>query len=559
MRHLLFISVVIAFAIATSSIDEPQPTYFKRYIDKMPSIGLYNNNARVLSNILANAGISVKSSLNLSMIEVFLSQSITHDISRIEFNSTAFYTEVFANDTFYGPNATNNFILQHMSVGDYLLTDDGEYRFETRNFNTAALDLSHIYGSTNEVHSVLRSYDGGKLLTSDYSITLSPFFTVSYNNLPPSKAVTQLPITTPISSEDSLIFTSGDDRLNENIGLSLSTVAFIREHNYLASVIASQEPYLNDQQIFDKARKINIAQWQNIVLYEYTPTVLGSLANCVRSYRGYDEDADIRTSVEFDMVAFRYGHSTVSNWPLIRSNGSLYTYTIPAGIFGPFPIVSSELPFSGQLGGPLNPPQVFLTAGGIENILRGLSGTKADDSDLIFNNVVRNIFFGGLIGRVVDLFTIDIVRARNGGAPSYYELRKKFYNSRCVEKGVSNLYSSNLCDASKESPSPDPLSCFSLITSNITLASLLRDLYGKVNQIDGLVGVLAEDKYPGSLFSRTLAGIIVKEYEQKRDGDPHWFENDNSLNIDQIKTVKLSHIYRRAFNMPSLKEDLLLV
>lgn len=558
MKSFLVLACIV-FIVCAYSLEEEEPSYFKRYVDKQPTVDLNGPNARTLSNLLADSANPPKSSLGLSMLEVFFAQSITHDVSRINFNSTAYYTEVLPGDQFYGINASNNFVLQHLSIGDYLEDEDGEIRFETRNFNTPELDLSHIYGSDSETLARLRSYEGGKLLTSNYTIVINPFVSFTYPDLPPSQAITNLSITTPLTGPPNLIFTSGDDRLNENIGLSLFIVAFIREHNYIASSLASQQPSLGDEELFNKARELNVAQWQSIVMYEYVPTVLGSLADSVKNYKDYDEDADVRTSVEFDMVAFRYGHSTVANWPLIASNGSLYTYTIPAGIFGPFPIVSSELPFAGQLGGPLNPPSVFLLSGGVENIIRGLSATRGDDSDIYFNKVTRNIVFGGLIGRVVDLFAIDLVRSRNGEVPSYYHLRKKFYNIRRIDKGVNNIYSSNLCDATKNSVSPDPLACFSLITSNLTLATSLRDIYGKVSLIDGFVGVLIEDKYPGSLFSRTLAGILIKEYEKKRSGDTHWFESNDSLNVTQIKTVKLSHIFRRAFNMPSLKEDLLVV
>lgn len=558
MKSFLVLACIV-FIVCAYSLEEEEPSYFKRYVDKQPTVDLNGPNARTLSNLLADSANPPKSSLGLSMLEVFFAQSITHDVSRINFNSTAYYTEVLPGDQFYGINASNNFVLQHLSIGDYLEDEDGEIRFETRNFNTPELDLSHIYGSDSETLARLRSYEGGKLLTSNYTIVINPFVSFTYPDLPPSQAITNLSITTPLTGPPNLIFTSGDDRLNENIGLSLFIVAFIREHNYIASSLASQLPSLSDEELFNKARELNVAQWQSIVMYEYVPTVLGSLADSVKNYKDYDEDADVRTSVEFDMVAFRYGHSTVANWPLITSNGSLYTYTIPAGIFGPFPIVSSELPFAGQLGGPLNPPSVFLLSGGVENIIRGLSATRGDDSDIYFNKVTRNIVFGGLIGRVVDLFAIDLVRSRNGEVPSYYHLRKKFYNIRRIDKGVNNIYSSNLCDATKNSVSPDPLDCFSLITSNLTLATSLRDIYGKVSLIDGFVGVLIEDKHPGSLFSRTLAGILIKEYEEKRSGDTHWFESNDSLNVTQIKTVKLSHIFRRAFNMPSLREDLLVV
>jgi len=553
----LLLLLLITVVTSTYPISQDE-SYFKRYIDKDPNIDMNGPNARTISNLLGASNSPAKSSLNLSMIEVFLAQFITHDIERVNFNSTVYHTEVSPGDSVYGVNATNNFIRQELSVGQIFEGDEDDTRFETRNFNTDALDLSNIYGSDAATHAALREFSLGKMKTSSYTIQLSPFFAVTYENMPPSQAVTNLTITTPITSGPSTVFTAGDDRVNENIALSIFDVVWVRNHNYHANLIGTATPWLNDQQMFEAAAQKNRADWQQIVMYEYVPTVLGSLAPLVKEYKGYDSDADIRTSVEFGMAAFRYGHSTVAQWDLIQANGSVYVYTIPAGVFGPFPISSSQLSFSGQLGGPQNPTQTFLLAGGIGNIVRGLVSGKADDSDIVFNNVARNIVFGGSIGRAVDLLTLDIVRSRNSGTPNYYELRKKFFNIKGLEKDDANIYSSSLCTTKKDLV--DDLSCFSLITSDITRATLLQSIYGKVNKIDGIVGILSEDKYPGSLFSRTLGGILIKEYEQKRAGDVNWFENIlDDASLETVRTVKLSHIFRRNLNLPYLPENILVV
>ncbi len=56
---------------------------------------------------------------------------------------------------------------------------------------------------------------------------------------------------------------------------SYSFSSFYREHNRLAESISSRMPNLEDESVFQLARKILIAELQNIVYTEYLPLVLG--------------------------------------------------------------------------------------------------------------------------------------------------------------------------------------------------------------------------------------------------------------------------------------------
>ena len=53
---------------------------------------------------------------------------------------------------------------------------------------------------------------------------------------------------------------------------------WLREHNRLAREIKSVRPHLEDEEIFQTARRILIAEMQNIVYEEYLPLVLGHQA-----------------------------------------------------------------------------------------------------------------------------------------------------------------------------------------------------------------------------------------------------------------------------------------
>ena len=64
-------------------------------------------------------------------------------------------------------------------------------------------------------------------------------------------------------------------RGNEQPILLALHVLFIREHNRRARLIAAAEPALDDEQIYQRARMMVIAEIQAITFNEFLPTLLG--------------------------------------------------------------------------------------------------------------------------------------------------------------------------------------------------------------------------------------------------------------------------------------------
>lgn len=73
------------------------------------------------------------------------------------------------------------------------------------------------------------------------------------------------------------IYTYLGDFYDGNVlsGIYLTAMWFYREHNRLARKLAMINPCWDDQQLFETARQINIAQWQYILYYELMSDILG--------------------------------------------------------------------------------------------------------------------------------------------------------------------------------------------------------------------------------------------------------------------------------------------
>ena len=112
----------------------------------------------------------------------------------------------------------------------------------------------------------------------------------------------------PLPESD--MFVTGDSRGNENLELTVLQTLFLDNHNRIAAELQQENPTWNDEQLFQEARKINIAEYQSIIYNEWIPDVLGS--NALPAYTGYNPNVNATIANEFSTVAFRFGHSLLS-------------------------------------------------------------------------------------------------------------------------------------------------------------------------------------------------------------------------------------------------------
>ena len=95
----------------------------------------------------------------------------------------------------------------------------------------------------------------------------------------------------------------GDKRGDVHPAFTMVTTIFLRNHNRLAEMISLKHPGWNDEQVFQEARKFNIALWQNVVYGQWLEAMLGDLN--AFEHNAYNEQVDGSINMAFSTAAFR--------------------------------------------------------------------------------------------------------------------------------------------------------------------------------------------------------------------------------------------------------------
>jgi peroxidase len=407
------------------------------------------SNPREISNVIAGGtgakgqNAETEDPAASAWLYVF-GQFVDHDLDleSTPANSAAINITVPPDDPFFPPNTTID------------MTRDARSRRTNTIINTAAgyLDLSQVYGSTQSVANSLRNPDGS-MMTSDSGQAL------------------------PVVNG---VFVAGDPRVMENPELTAVDVLFVREHNWWVATLSHEHPDWSGQQLYDMAKAITTAEYQNIIYKEFLPVLIG---NAIRPYRGYNPAVAAQVTQEFSTAAFRLGHSEVSDEQTGLDNAGNVTF-----------VESLAQSF-------FNTPAID-EANGFDPLLRGISADNAEATDVYTVAALRDLLFAPLVGGDVDkmdLIAIDIQRERDVGLGTLNETRQAL--------GLFQ-YSS-----------------FAQVTRDPILQGDLQIVYGTVDNLDLFIGGLAEDHVSGADVGPTFQKIIARQFAALRDGDRFFWLN----------------------------------
>ncbi len=334
----------------------------------------------------------------------------------------------------------------------------------------------------------MRSWVGGRLKTSEGNL---------------------LPLDPASPPGPDAYFLAGDVRVNENIELTSMQTLFMREHNRLADSFKAAHRTWTDEQVFQAARRIVVAEMQNITYNEFLPALLGN--NALSRYHGYNPSVNPGIATEFSTAAFRLGHSMLgADIEFLGNNGQ-------------------ELRDEIALRDAFNNPAVVKETG-IDSILKYLASDPSREIDNQINDDVRNFLFGAPGEGGFDLASLNIQRGRDHGLADY--------NATRVAYGLR------------------PVTSFAQITSNVDVQQKLAAMYGNVDNIDLWVGGLAEDHVRGSSVGPLFQRIVADQFERLRDGDRFWYQRElTSRELADVTRTSLADIIRRNTTTTNLQEN----
>ena len=320
-----------------------------------------------------------------------------------------------------------------------------------RNESGHDLDLAQLYGLDTKATSVLREHEGGRLCSQMIDGEEFPPFLCEGGEI---KRRYEYALPEPIGFNEikdieirNKLFAMGTDV--HSIGFTAFNVLFLREHNRIAAELKSKHPTWNDDRLFETTRIILMVVLMKVVVEDY----INHIAASYFQFR-FPAPATFAKSVWFRQ-----------NWMAIEFN-LLYRW---------HPLVPTTIDIGGS---PLNVTQMLvanrvLIDDGLRTFMVDASRQPAGRMSL-FNN---------------DPLLVDIA-----DKPSIEQAR------------VAKLSSYN---DYRELASLPRLRSFSEFSTDERVGERLRDVYGRVENVEFYVGLFAEEAGPYDVLPKLMHALVA--------------------------------------------------
>ncbi|KAK3577815.1 hypothetical protein CHS0354_028867 [Potamilus streckersoni] len=268
---------------------------------------------------------------------------------------------------------------------------------------TSYIDGSNVYGSSAAELIKLRDPNFPEYM----AVSLG-------KNLPPNNDTSACTLT--VQGESCSI--AGDSRVNVVPSLGSYHTLFVQEHNRIVNLLKGLG-WTDSEELFQEARKINIAQIQQITYNEFlswflTREVMNQNSLLITGGRtsyftGYD--STINTDIANDFgIAYRIGHSWITNQMQLHTD---------------FPETSdiNDPDVKNIENAYLNPHMLYMRGRtGASRMLKWMTETKCPRTDRFVEDGARNKLFLKN-GVSFDLAALNINRGRDHGIPPYWKYR----------------------------------------------------------------------------------------------------------------------------------------
>ncbi|XP_015600667.1 peroxidase isoform X3 [Cephus cinctus] len=385
------------------------------------------------------------------------------------------------------------------------------------------LDGSTVYGSTLKKSRELRSFQGGRLRVD-----------IRNGN-------TYLP--TADSEPSSLChskegcYMAGDARVNAQPQLAVMHTIWHREHNRVARKLAQINPLWNDEILYQEARRIVVAEIQHITYREWLPVLLG---------RSYARNAGLSTGKSYSRNYNSYDDPAVSNE--VATAALRFFNSLKQGKLS-MPDETRQFNNSLQLSDYFYNPRIIESDDVFDGLLRGLATQTCQkmDTNLISDITYKLYKTDGEWG--LDTISLDIQRGRDHGLPGYNHYRK-------------------YCGLPEAKTFDDFLDYIPL-----EMVRKLRTLYNHPNDIDLVIGGMAERSEDDGILGPTLQCLLTEQFVRTRRSDrffydsvtqPHPFTPEQLAELRNVTLARLfcdngdniARMQPNAFMKPQLGNEL---
>ncbi|XP_011256334.1 peroxidase isoform X2 [Camponotus floridanus] len=368
---------------------------------------------------------------------------------------------------------------------------------EQMNQVTHFVDGSTIYGSTRIKSRKLRTFENGHLRVDVRN---------NHTYLPKGDAASQC-------GEN--CYNSGDDRVNIEPQLAVLHTIWHREHNRIADNLAKLNPDWSDETLYQEARRIVIAEIQHITYKEWLPILLGRryvravgliVGNYPHYSRNYNSDDEPSVSNEVANAALRFLNSLVQGKLSLPDNSHQQNKTLNLAehFFNPRVIESEEV---------------------FDGLLRGLATQTSQRMDISLISDMTSKLYSNGNNLGLDAVSLDIERGRDHGLPVY-----NYYRRHCGLPAAKT---------------------FDDFLDNIPIETVnkLRTIYGHPDDVDLIVGGMAERPADDGMVGPTFRCLIYEQFSRSRRTDrffydsvmqPHPFTPEQ---LAQLHNVSLARIF----------------
>lgn len=353
---------------------------------------------------------------------------------------------------------------------------------------THFLDASTVYGSTDEVAAELRLFQQGRLKDSfPNGIEMLPFARNPRDCVPWAR----------------VCYEGGDIRVNQLLGLTMVHTLFMREHNRLAVGLSRVNPHWDDERLYQEARRILIAEHQNIIYNEFLPILLGhervqqlGFVDPVDAYTNYyDPDMRPMTFAEVAVAAHRYGHTLVEG-------------------FFRF-LTREEPPEDVFIKDIFNDPSKTLEPNSFDVMMFSFGQQPMESFDRFITTGLTQFLFKERKPFGSDLAAINCQRQRDFAVEPYNAYREWAGLGRITD--------------------------FSQLGE---VGALLASVYESPDDVDLWPGGILEPPMDGAVVGPTFAALLSAGYKRYKFADRYYFTNGPEVNPGAFTLQQLGEIRR---------------